>query len=141
VRRSRSSTTCTRSPTVPPGADPVDTTAGPGPERAARDVVGPHQLRARVPAVLPAVRRRAQPTLEPARARRCALQPHATWRCRPAPDGVPTPHAWWLNPEHMRHWDTGDSAAGPYGELVAHGRVPQPHPARRVSCTTSPGDD
>ncbi len=41
-------------------------------------------------------------------------------------------HAWWLNPEHVRHWDTGDSAAGPYGELVPDGRVPQPHPARRV---------
>ena len=27
-------------------------------------------------------------------------------------------HAWWLNPEHVRHWDTGDSAAGPYDELV-----------------------
>ncbi|GAA1477716.1 VWA domain-containing protein [Nocardioides aestuarii] len=27
-------------------------------------------------------------------------------------------HAWWLNPEHPRHWDTGDSAAGPYGEVV-----------------------
>jgi uncharacterized protein with von Willebrand factor type A (vWA) domain len=27
-------------------------------------------------------------------------------------------HAWWLNPEHRRHWDTGDSAAGPYGEVV-----------------------
>lgn len=27
-------------------------------------------------------------------------------------------HAWWLNPEHPRHWDTGDSAAGPYGEIV-----------------------
>jgi uncharacterized protein with von Willebrand factor type A (vWA) domain len=27
-------------------------------------------------------------------------------------------HAWWLNPEHTRHWNTGDSAAGPYGELV-----------------------
>ena len=27
-------------------------------------------------------------------------------------------HAWWLNPEHVRHWDTGDSAAGPYGEIV-----------------------
>ncbi len=27
-------------------------------------------------------------------------------------------HAWWLNPEHVRHWNTGDSAAGPYGELV-----------------------
>jgi uncharacterized protein with von Willebrand factor type A (vWA) domain len=23
-----------------------------------------------------------------------------------------TRHAWWLNPEHTRHWDTGDSAAG-----------------------------
>ena len=27
-------------------------------------------------------------------------------------------HAWWLNPEHPRHWDTGDSAAGAYGEIV-----------------------
>ena len=29
-----------------------------------------------------------------------------------------TRHAWWLNPEHTRQWDTGDSAAGPYGELI-----------------------
>ena len=27
-------------------------------------------------------------------------------------------HAWWLNPEHPRHWDTGDSAAGSYGDIV-----------------------
>lgn len=27
-------------------------------------------------------------------------------------------HAWWLNPEHPRHWNTGDSAAGPYGQVV-----------------------
>ena len=27
-------------------------------------------------------------------------------------------HAYWLNPEHRRHWDTGDSVAGPYGEIV-----------------------
>jgi uncharacterized protein with von Willebrand factor type A (vWA) domain len=27
-------------------------------------------------------------------------------------------HAWWLNPEHRRHWGTGASAAGPYGEVV-----------------------
>jgi uncharacterized protein len=27
-------------------------------------------------------------------------------------------HAWWLNPEHTRHWDTGDSAARSYGEVV-----------------------
>lgn len=27
-------------------------------------------------------------------------------------------HAWWLNPEHPRHWDTGDSAASRYGEVV-----------------------
>jgi uncharacterized protein with von Willebrand factor type A (vWA) domain len=27
-------------------------------------------------------------------------------------------HAWWLNPEHRRHWNTGDSAAGSYGEIV-----------------------
>lgn len=27
-------------------------------------------------------------------------------------------HSWWLNPEHRRHWDTGDSAASKYGEIV-----------------------
>ena len=27
-------------------------------------------------------------------------------------------HAWWLNPEHTRHWGTGDSAAPTYGEVV-----------------------
>jgi uncharacterized protein with von Willebrand factor type A (vWA) domain len=29
-----------------------------------------------------------------------------------------TRHAWWLNPEHRRHWDTGDSVAGKYGDVV-----------------------
>ncbi len=28
-------------------------------------------------------------------------------------------HAWWLNPEHARHWGSGDSAARQYGELVS----------------------
>ena len=41
-------------------------------------------------------------------------------------------HTWWLNPEHARNWNTGDSAAREYGRLVADGRVPQPDPARRV---------
>lgn len=27
-------------------------------------------------------------------------------------------HAWWLNPEHTRHWGTGDSAAQTYAEIV-----------------------
>jgi uncharacterized protein with von Willebrand factor type A (vWA) domain len=27
-------------------------------------------------------------------------------------------HSWWLNPEHHRHWNTGDSAAREYGRLV-----------------------
>lgn len=27
-------------------------------------------------------------------------------------------HAWWLNPEHRRHWGTGDSAAPAYGAIV-----------------------
>ena len=27
-------------------------------------------------------------------------------------------HSWWLNPEHRRSWDTGDSAAREYGRLV-----------------------
>jgi len=27
-------------------------------------------------------------------------------------------HAWWLNPEHQRHWGTGDSAARTYGGIV-----------------------
>lgn len=29
-----------------------------------------------------------------------------------------TRHAWWLNPEHRRHWDTGDSAASDYAAIV-----------------------
>jgi uncharacterized protein with von Willebrand factor type A (vWA) domain len=29
-----------------------------------------------------------------------------------------TRHAWWLNPEARRHWDTGDSVAGRYGEII-----------------------
>ena len=28
-------------------------------------------------------------------------------------------HAWWLNPEHARHWNTGDSAAAAYAEVVS----------------------
>lgn len=28
-------------------------------------------------------------------------------------------HSWWLNPEHRRHWDTGDSAAGEYAAIVS----------------------
>jgi uncharacterized protein with von Willebrand factor type A (vWA) domain len=27
-------------------------------------------------------------------------------------------HAWWLNPEHRRQWDTGDSAATDYAALL-----------------------
>ena len=27
-------------------------------------------------------------------------------------------HAWWLNPEHRRHWDTGDSSAREYAAIV-----------------------
>ncbi|MCD4532791.1 VWA domain-containing protein [Nocardioides sp. cx-169] len=27
-------------------------------------------------------------------------------------------HAWWLNPEAVRHWGTGDSAARTYGDIV-----------------------
>lgn len=27
-------------------------------------------------------------------------------------------HSWWLNPEHSRNWNTGDSAAREYGRLV-----------------------
>lgn len=29
-----------------------------------------------------------------------------------------TRHAWWLNPEHPRQWNTGDSAARAYGDLI-----------------------
>jgi uncharacterized protein len=28
-------------------------------------------------------------------------------------------HAYWLNPEHPRHWDTGDSAATAYADVVS----------------------
>lgn len=27
-------------------------------------------------------------------------------------------HSWWLNPEHTRNWNTGDSAARDYGRLI-----------------------
>jgi uncharacterized protein with von Willebrand factor type A (vWA) domain len=27
-------------------------------------------------------------------------------------------HAWWLNPEHTRNWNIGDSAARSYAEVV-----------------------
>ncbi len=27
-------------------------------------------------------------------------------------------HSWWLNPEHVRSWNTGDSAARAYGRLI-----------------------
>jgi uncharacterized protein with von Willebrand factor type A (vWA) domain len=27
-------------------------------------------------------------------------------------------HSWWLNPEHARNWNTGDSAAREYGRLI-----------------------
>ena len=27
-------------------------------------------------------------------------------------------HAWWLNPEHRRQWDTGDSAASDYAGVL-----------------------
>ena len=53
-------------------------------------------------------------------------------------------HAWWLNPEHHRHWDTGDSVARQVRRDRADGRVPQPHPARASSCTTwssAPGSE
>ncbi len=29
-----------------------------------------------------------------------------------------TRHRWWLNPEHARQWDTGDSAATSYAEII-----------------------
>ncbi len=28
-------------------------------------------------------------------------------------------HSWWLNPEHSRNWNTGDSAAREYGRLIS----------------------
>ena len=36
-------------------------------------------------------------------------------------------HSWWLNPEHARNWNTGDSAAREYGRL-----------GPMISATTSP---
>ena len=43
----------------------------------------------------------------------------ATWRCAVLRDlAGRARHAWWLNPEHARHWGTGDSAARAYGEIV-----------------------
>ena len=59
-----------------------------------------------------------------ARSRRCSSSATpapttATWRCATLRDMADRArHAWWLNPEHRRHWDTGDSAAPAYGEVV-----------------------
>ena len=45
-------------------------------------------------------------------------------------------HAWWLNPEHRRHWDTGDSVAGKYGDVVRWSSAAT-SPSWASSCTTS----
>ena len=116
-----------------PGADVVDVMADLAASTVARRAVGPHQLRPRVHEVRRGARRRARPEVVAADPRRRALQLHRparstcsrSWR-RDAR------HAWWLNPEHRRHWDTGDSVAGEVRRGRADGRVPQPHPARRV---------
>ena len=60
------------------------------------------------------------PTTATSRCRPCAR-----WRTPPGTPGGSTPST-------LRHWDTGDSAAGDVRRARADGRVPQPDPARRV---------
>ena len=102
-----------------PGADPGEVLADLAAQHRARRALGPHELRPRVrglPAVLPA---RDRPEVVAARARRRPLElqrPRPPGRC--ATSRRSARHAHWLNPEHRRHWDTGDSAATAYGEIV-----------------------
>ena len=84
-----------------------------------RGAVGPHQLRAGV--------HDGSPSSTPTRS---ARSPRCWCSATPAPTTATSPagalrdlagaarHAWWLNPEHTRHWDTGDSAAPSYAEIV-----------------------
>ena len=102
-----------------PGADVADVmtdlAAGVRPRRA----VGPHQLRPGVHEVRRGVRRRARPALVPPGARRRPVQlqrprpRHVLRHGRSAPGtrGGSTPST-------RRHWDTGDSAARAYAEVV-----------------------
>ena len=117
--RSRSSTRCTRSPTSSGRAPtPATTMLALAASAAARGAVGPHQLRARVHTFA----EQYADALGPRSTCWCSATrapTTATWRCRSCADlAGDARHAWWLNPEHARHWDTGDSAAATYGELV-----------------------
>ena len=102
-----------------PGADVADVMADLAASTVARRAVGPHQLRAGVHEVRRAVRRRARPEVVAADPGRRPLQLQRPVACRCCEDlAGAARHAWWLNPEHPRHWDTGDSAAGAYGDVV-----------------------
>ena len=84
-----------------------------------RGAVGAHQLRPCVHEVRRGARRRARPEVVAADPGRRPVQlqrPRGRRCCAELADSAR--HAWWLNPEHTRHWDTGDSAAGAYGEVV-----------------------
>ncbi len=88
-------------------------------EHRARRAVGTHQLRPG----LHHVRRRSTPTRSVPKTSLLILgdaRSNYSDLSLPALRGLADAarHAWWLNPEHPRHWDTGDSAASAYGEIV-----------------------
>ena len=95
-----------------PGADVAEVMADLAASAAHAGAVGAHELRPRVHEV-----RRASTPTRWGRSRSLLVLGDA--RSNYSDLAVPVlrdlagaaRHAWWLNPEHPRHWDTGDSAA------------------------------
>ena len=116
-----------------PGADVVDVMADLAASTAHAALVGPHQLRPRV--------HRRSPSSTPTRsARSRSLLILGDARSNYSDLALPAlrelartrPARLVAQPRAPRHWDTGDSAAPGVRRDRADGRVPQPHPARRV---------
>ena len=103
-----------------PGADVVDVMATLAASTAHAALWGRTNYGRAFDAVRRGARRRARAAVVAADPRRRPLQlqrPRARTSWRELAGRAR--HAWWLNPEHPRHWDTGDSArADRYGEIV-----------------------
>ena len=102
-----------------PGADPAEVLADLAASTAHAALWGRTNYGRAFAEVRGEARRRARAQVHPADPRRrpLQLQPTCTLDVLKRLAGSAR-HAWWLNPEHRRHWDTGDSAAREYGEIV-----------------------